>query len=197
MLTKLKSKVQQWLNKEARLAHDFGLTPNILSVIGFIFSILSMLFYYMWEYNIYFLFVAALFLVLSGFCDALDGVLARKYGETTTLGGFLDSTLDRYADAFVLCGIMFGGLCSFFWGIVALIGFLIVSYVRARSEAADVRMESIGIAERADRIVVLVVASFLTFLWLESLEWGMILLALISNFTVIQRVCFFYRATKN
>lgn len=197
MLTKLKSRVQQWLSKEAKLVHDLGFTPNILSVLGFIFSVFSMLFYYMWEYNVYFLFAAPLFLVLSGFCDALDGVLARKYGESTIFGGLLDSTLDRYADVFVLCGIMLGGLCSFYWGITALAGSLIVSYVRARSEAAGIKMESVGLAERADRIVILVVASFLTFLWLESLEWGMILLALISNFTVIQRVRFFYQATKN
>ena len=74
-------------------------------------------------------------------------------------GGFFDSLLDRYADAFILCGIIFGGLTELHWGLAALIGSLLVSYARAKAEAAEVKMESVGLAERAERIVIIALAS--------------------------------------
>jgi archaetidylinositol phosphate synthase len=126
----------------------------------------------------------------------LDGVLARLYGEITVFGGFLDSLLDRYADALVLSGIVFGGFCDVSWGLIAIIGALLVSYARARAEAAGVKMESIGLAERPERILILITASLVTLAWLEALRWGIILLAFLTNATVLQRVIYFYRALK-
>jgi archaetidylinositol phosphate synthase len=140
--------------------------------------------------------LAVFLLLLSGFCDALDGVLARIYSKTTVFGGFLDSLLDRYADAAVLCGIILGGFSDFFWGLAAIIGALLVSYARARAEAAGVKMESVGIAERAERIIILVVASLIALVWLDALGWSVILLAFLTNLTVIQRAVYFYRASK-
>lgn len=135
-------------------------------------------------------------MLASGFCDALDGALARIYGQTTIFGGFLDSLLDRYADAIVLCGIIFGGLCDPFVGLIAVIGSLLVSYTRARAEAAGVKMEAVGIAERAERLIVLVAASFLSVAWREALGWGVIVLAVITNLTVLQRVVYFRKAIR-
>ena len=113
-----------------------------------------------------------LLLLASGFCDALDGTLARLYQQTTTFGGFLDSLLDRYADATILSGIILGELCNLFWGLTALTGSLLVSYTRARAEAAGVKMETVGIAERAERLVILATASFLSIAWPETLGWS-------------------------
>ena len=79
-------------------------------------------------------------MLTSGLFDALDGAIARTYGEVTKFGGFFDSLLDRYADAVVLCGIMLGGLTELYWGLAALIGSLLVSYSRARAEAAGIKM---------------------------------------------------------
>lgn len=196
MLTKLKDTVQMWLVREARAVHALGLTPNSLSVLGILFAVSSTFVYFMWQGNGFLLVLASVLFLISGFCDALDGVLARIYGGVTVFGGFLDSLLDRYGDAFVLCGIMFGGLCSFFWGFLALVGSLLVSYVRAMAEAAGVKMESVGIAERAERIVILVAGSFVSVIWLEAFEWCVVLLAFLSNFTVFQRVFYFYRMTR-
>ena len=88
-------------------------------------------------------------MLISGLFDALDGAIARIYGEATKFGGFFDSVLDRYADAVVLSGIIVGGLTNLIWGLAALFGSLLVSYARARAEAAGVKMESVGLAERA------------------------------------------------
>ena len=196
MLSKLKQRFQSWITSEAKLAHNIGLTPNHLSAIGIIFAISSALAYCKWQLNQILLVLAPTLLLISGFCDALDGALARTYGETTTFGGFLDSLLDRYADAFVLCGIILGGLCNPFWGLTALTGSLLVSYVRAKAEAREVKMEAVGVTERAERILIIVIASFLSVVWLEALSWGVIVLAVLANLTVLQRVIHFYKASQ-
>jgi archaetidylinositol phosphate synthase len=127
--------------------------------------------------------------LLSGFCDALDGIVARLYQQTTAFGGFLDSLLDRYADAAVYAGIIIGGLCDVLWGLIALAGSLLVSYSRARAEAAGVKMESVGLAERAERMIILAIASIVTLFWpsFTVMNWAVILLAVLSNLTVVQR----------
>ena len=196
MLAKLKQRFQLWMASEAEFTHNIGLTPNLVSAVGMLFAISSALAYWNWQLHQILLVVAPISLLISGFCDALDGALARIYGETTTFGGFLDSLLDRYADAFVLCGIILGGLCHPFWGLTALTGSLLVSYVRARAEAKEIKMEAVGITERAERILIIVIASFLSVVWLEALSWGVIVLAVLANLTVLQRVIHFYKASQ-
>ena len=196
MLTKLKQQVQTWLTSTATLFHNLGLTPNHVSVLGLIFAGFAALAYSQWRLNHVLLIVAPALMLISGLFDALDGVIARVYGEATTFGGFFDSLLDRYADAVVLCGIMLGGLTHFAWGLAALMGSLMVSYARARAEAAGVKMESVGLAERAERIVILAMVSFLSYVWLDALDWGILLLAVLTNLTVVQRVLYFRKASQ-
>ncbi len=206
MLTKLKDKVQKWISIEAQIMHKIGFKPNSVSALGVAFGVLSGLAYWaagtfqtdLGTYRMY-LFAAALFFFISGFCDALDGVLARLYGETTLLGGFLDSLLDRYVDAAIFLGLILGGLCDILWGLLALIGSLLTSYARARSEAAGIPMESIGIIERAERILIIILASIVNAIWvnISALNIGVIILALGSNFTVIQRAIHFHRKTSS
>lgn len=180
---------------EAKVAHSVGLSPNHVSIIGIIFALLSAFAYWKWHSYVFSL-LAPILLLTSGFCDALDGVIARHYRETTTFGGFFDSILDRYADALVFCGIILGGLCDPFWGLLALMGSLLVSYVRARAEASGVMMETVGVAERAERLIILVIASLFTLIWSEVLGWSIILLAILTNLTVLQRIVYFYRALR-
>jgi len=203
MLTKLKEKVQQMLAAEAEAARRIGLTPNAISAIGVILALLSALAYAEWQINRLHLLLATVLLLLSGFCDALDGTLARLYHETTAFGGFLDSLLDRYADAVVYVGIIVGGLCDVLWGLTALTGSLLVSYSRARAEAAGVKMESIGLMERAERISILAIASVTAYFWQPetALFWqpiniGIIVLAILSNLTVLQRSIHAYKQLK-
>jgi archaetidylinositol phosphate synthase len=194
MLTRLKQRIQQVLTAEAKAAHKIGLTPNMTSVLGIALAFLSALAY---AEGLSYILLAAILLLLSGFCDALDGILARIYQETTAFGGFLDSLLDRYADAFVYVGIIVGGLCDSFWGLVALIGSLLVSYTRARAEAAGLKMESVGLAERAERIIILIIASLAAIFWLPALNLAIIFLAILSNLTVVQRALYAYKKLKN
>jgi len=202
MLTKLKKRVQAMLTTEAKAAHKIGLTPNRVSAIGIVLAFLSALAYTVWQTNTLYLLLAAALLLLSGFCDALDGILARLYHETTPFGGFLDSLLDRYADAVVYAGIIVSRLCDalwVLWGLTALVGSLLVSYTRARAEATGIKMESIGLAERAERMIILAIASITAAFWQPktAMNVGIILLAVLSNLTVLQRSLHVYKKLKS
>jgi len=198
MLTKLKEKVQAALITEAKVAHKLGLTPNMITSIGVLLALLSALTYAEWQGRTLFLLFAAGLLLLSGFCDALDGIVARLYQQTTAFGGFMDSLLDRYADIAVYAGIIIGGLCEVLWGLIALTGSLLVSYSRARAEATGIKMESVGLAERAERMIVLALASIVAFFWptFTVMNWTIILLAVLSNLTVLQRSVHAYNRLK-
>ena len=201
MLTKLKQKIQGMLTAEAIVAHRIGLTPNLITGVGLILAFLAAFFYAYWRGDARFLLLATVLLLFSGFCDALDGVVARIFAQATVFGGYLDSLLDRYADAAVLIGIMFGGLCAseyLYWGFAAVVGSLLVSYSRARAEAAGVKMESIGLAERAERMLILVGAGLLGFFWqpVVVMTEAVILLAVLTNLTVLQRSIYLYLGTK-
>lgn len=181
---------------EAQLAYRVGLTPNVASALGILAAVVSAFLYATPYYFPFNLILASFILLVSGFFDALDGVIARLYGKVTVFGGFLDSVLDRYADAVVLAGIVLGGFADLFWGFLALIGSLLVSYSRARAEAAGVKMETIGLAERAERIIIIFVASLLTLAWSSALWWSVVLLAFLTNLTVLQRAIYFRKALK-
>jgi archaetidylinositol phosphate synthase len=198
LLTKIKKQVQQALTAQAKAAHRIGLTPNGISVIGFILAIASAVAYAsVSPSTLWLLLLAVVFLLASGFCDTLDGIVARTFGQTTVFGGFLDSLLDRYADAIVFGAIIIAGLCSYafwgalwgaVWGLAALAGSLLVSYSRARAEAAGIKMESVGFAERAERMLILALVSIIAYFWLPAMGYGVAILAVLSNLTVIQRV---------
>jgi archaetidylinositol phosphate synthase len=196
LLTKLKKKVQAMLASEAKAAHNMGLTPNIVTLIGLALALSSAFVYAATRGQSLGILLATILFLASGFCDALDGVIARIYQQTSVFGGFLDSLLDRYADAAVYAGVIIGGLCDPIWGLAALAGSMMVSYSRARAEAAAIKMESVGIAERAERMLILAVASVAAIFWLPALNVGIILLAVLSNFTVLQRGLHVYNSLK-
>lgn len=192
MLTKIKEKFQAVFSLAASSAHKIGLTPNALSVLGLGLAVLSAFFYYSWHSNEWFLSLAATSLLVSGFCDAIDGSLAKMYGQATAFGAFLDSTVDRLSDAIIFCSFIFANppLVDLFWGLTALVGAFLVSYTRARGEALGVQMASVGIAERAERILVIAIATFLGFVWA-----GIVIVAILSILTIIHRTAHMYQKT--
>jgi archaetidylinositol phosphate synthase len=196
LLTKLKKKVQKMLTSEAKAAHTIGLTPNNVSLIGLVLAIFSAFVYTVTQSQPLWILLATILFLASGFCDALDGVIARIYHQTSVFGGFLDSLLDRYADVVVYAGVIIGGLCDPLWGLAALAGSMMVSYSRARAEAAEIKMESIGVAERAERMLILSIASIAAIFWLPALNIGIIVIAVLSNFTVLQRGLHVYNSLK-
>ncbi|MGQ9530005.1 MAG: archaetidylinositol phosphate synthase [Candidatus Bathycorpusculaceae bacterium] len=200
MLTKLKQKTQKLLQTQAKTAQKIGLTPNKITITGITLAIASATAYTQWQTNPIYLPTATILLLLSGYCDALDGTLARLTNQTTTFGAYLDSLLDRYADAITLTAITISGLCELQWGLTALTGSLLVSYTRARAEAAGIQMETIGIAERPERIIILATTTIIAFIWQTQtktiMNIGIILIAILTNITVLQRTLHVYNKTK-
>jgi archaetidylinositol phosphate synthase len=194
--SKLKKKFEEIVGRGVGPLATIGLTPNALTVLGVLVSTGSAWAYLNWRTDRIYLVVAASLILLSGLLDAFDGILARRTGKVTRFGGFFDSVADRYSDAVILGAIVVSGLCDPLWGMAALIGSLMVSYVRARAEAAGVAMIAVGFAERAERMILLVAVSLGAYYRIEVLGYGIIILAFIANLTVLQRVTHFMRKVR-
>jgi phosphatidylglycerophosphate synthase len=205
VLTQFKKKIQEMLQTEAKIAHKLKLTPNRISAIGFVLSIGSAVSYALaTPGSLWLLLLAVFFMMASGFCDTMDGIVARTFQQTSAFGGFFDSVLDRFADGASYAGIIVAGLCAAafggYWGTIvaltALIASMLVSYTRARAEGIGVKMESVGIAERAERMLILAAVSIIGFFYLPALGYGVALIAVLSIVTVLQRVLHVYNELK-
>ncbi len=160
----------------------FGLISAIITFFGFIF---------------HFLMIIIVFLFITEFFDQLDGVVARLQGPTS-LGGFLDSTLDRIGDFFLFFGVILSGYTTVEIGIIVLIGAFLTSYTRAKIEALGVdNLYSVGILERTDRVPILLIGAFLQVWFPTAIWWTMIVLAIGTNITALQRIIFAYRKFSN
>ncbi len=177
------------------LASHIPLSPNILTLLGLLISLIAA-----WAFSLGDLITGGVLVLLSGLFDILDGAVARAKDSITPFGGVLDSIADRYADALIFAGIIYGSITGnimsftalWLWCILALIGSYMVSYSRARAEAAGVKAMNIGIAERSERMLLLVLGAFTGFL-LQSI----IVIVFITHITLVQRVLFARKTLNN
>ena len=185
----------------ASLLLKLGVSPDVVTVVGTLgVSLGALIFYPRGEFLI-----GTLVITAFVFSDTVDGVMARHSGRSSTWGAFLDSTLDRVADASV-----FGGLVLFYAGgqsvrpdgafevapgvmaalaLACLILGMVVSYARARAEGLGMTA-NVGIAERAERLVAVLVTTGLVGWFLPEVFLTVVLalLALASLVTVVQRM---------
>ena len=193
MLNRFKEVVRAWLKSLTKPIYDVGLTPNALTIIGLLLSILSATIYLLHRQGSIYVLLATLIFLLASACDVLDGLIAETYGKKTVLGGFLDSVFDRYSDGIIIASLIIAGLCDVGWGLAALVGSFLVSYTRAKAESLGVSMSSVGVAERAERAIIIVVFSLLSYVFGEALNYGIMLLAVLANLTAVQRIWYFYK----
>lgn len=181
MLNKVRPQLQRFINP---LASKIGLHPNILTIIGLLVSLLAA--YAFSQKN---LLIGALLILLSGFFDVIDGAVARNNNTKSKFGGFLDSTSDRFADAFIIIGIVYGGYVNWFWGILALLASMSVSYVRARAEVEGIKCD-VGIAERAERLFIILSGAFLGYFINPQffMSMAILLVIILGYITVFQRI---------
>jgi CDP-diacylglycerol---glycerol-3-phosphate 3-phosphatidyltransferase len=167
-----------------------GVSPDLVTVVGTIgVCVGALAFYPRGE-----LLVGTLVITVFIFADSVDGIMARRLGRSTRWGAYLDSTLDRVGDAAV-----FGGLVLYYAGangkaymaalaLACLILGSVVSYAKARAEGLGMTAD-VGIAERADRLLAVLLATGFVgwFLpeWVLAVVLG--LLAVASLATVVQR----------
>ncbi len=137
-----------------------GLTPNALTIIGFVGTAIAAA-AAAWQAWL----ACAVLVLVFGVFDLFDGTLARATGRATSFGAFLDSTLDRAGEAHVYLGLIAGFLALGFAGgailaAAAMASAFLVSYVRAKAESLGFTpgtgMAAVGLAPREVRLVILV-----------------------------------------
>lgn len=169
----------------------WGARPNWITTISLLVSCLAAT-----AYGYRFPLVGALALALSGFVDMLDGAVARATGTTTRFGGVYDHVLDRYAEFAVLLGIGVGGLVEWFWVVFCLFGMVMASYVRAKAESlGGLASCTVGVAERQEKLILLLVGSVLQPLQPVALTLCVITVGLLSHVTVLQRLHYTFKQT--
>ena len=173
----------------AKVLHALGLSPNMITILGLILSIVA-------SYLIYqgYFLVSGLLILISGFMDMMDGALARRYATASQMGAFLDSVTDRISEAALLFGILLFYLNQYntYSGEIKLLfltlaGSMLVSYLRARGESLNIDCK-IGIMTRPERILLISIG--LLFDQLSIILW---IMATLSALTIIQRFLYITR----
>ena len=171
--------------------HQMGIHPDAITLLGLLLVLVACFFVATGQ-----MLIAAIILLLSLPFDALDGAVARAMQRKGKFGAMLDSTLDRYADGFIFAALSyyFAGQDRFEMLLLAqaaLLGAFLVSYTRARAEGLGVNCE-IGFFSRMERIVVILLILFIP----PLLDWGVLLLAIGTNITAIQRLWYVYQSLR-
>jgi CDP-diacylglycerol--glycerol-3-phosphate 3-phosphatidyltransferase len=168
------------------------LTPDVLTAAGVALSIAGAVAVYFEERGWGFFWLGAGLFVVGSILDILDGALARSRGAGSQFGAFIDSTVDRVGEAFMLGAIALALMREELqWGVAlafaALAGSFLVSYTRARAEALGLRGD-VGIGSRAERVVVITSGLVLAPAHELVLPATIALLAATAWVTVVQRV---------
>lgn len=186
------------LHPAARTAQRFGITPDMLTVTSFVFAIVAAIFFALAApgRELY-LFVGAAAVSINAILDGLDGRLARLTGTSSKRGDYLDHVVDRYSDAAILLGLALSPLGDLVWGLFALAGTFLTSYMGTQAQALGLGRNYGGWLGRADRLVILITVPVLTYaahLAGLALPWGLqpIVLtlgyfAIAGNVTALQR----------
>ena len=194
----VKDAVRSILAPIVRLAIALHLTPNTITVIGLLFTIVaSALVGGGW------LLVGAAVLTAGSLLDAVDGALARAQGGGTAFGSFLDSTLDRASEAILYVGIAVWMMTALdaptlpvLAVFLALAGSFLVSYARARAEGIGLEA-NVGLAPRTERLVLIIAGLALAGLGFTPVLIGIIvLIAALTVATVIQRIWHVWRLSQ-
>ena len=183
-----------------------GITPNFITTTGFILNLFAtglMIYAAIYTpYNTNIIGYAGGVIIFAGLFDMMDGRLARLGNMQSTFGALWDSTLDRYSELFTLFGIQFYLLANqwIYSGIItflAIIGSIMVSYVRARGEGLGIDVK-VGFMQRPERVVVTAIGAIVcgvcNSLW--GLSVPMILIALLANITAFWRIAYCYKQLK-
>lgn len=184
MLGTLKKLLQRMMRPFAKAARSLGLHPNLITIVGLIFAILSGYFLFL-KQPIY----ATVLLLISGAFDLLDGFFARSSGLRSRFGGTLDAVSDRYGEFLVGIGAAFGGYVSWELSALTIFSMILPSYVRARAESTGgMRDCSVGVLERPEKILFIALASLFLALDPNSLSYGFMLVVILGHITALQRL---------
>lgn len=207
------------INPFVRLLIKMGVTPNTVTTIGLLGNIAGAVLFVVagmnaWPGELHFGLVALAggVILLSSLFDMLDGQVARLGNMASKFGALYDSVLDRYCELLTLGAIAFYLITvGYAWGalitFLALVGSIMVSYVRARAEGLGIECK-VGFMQRPERVVVTALGSLacgLTGMWSDPdhsfdamiiLIVAMALIAVLANITAFARVAHCHKALK-
>ncbi len=133
-----------------------NVNPNAITILSLVFAALFM--FTMYESM---LVISFILLLLSSFADALDGAVARMAEKTSKLGDFLDHLIDRYSDFLIIAGISISIYGNLLFGLIALAGTFLTSYVGTQAQAIGLGRFYGGFPGRADRLVIFMIGILL------------------------------------
>jgi CDP-diacylglycerol--glycerol-3-phosphate 3-phosphatidyltransferase len=182
--------VRGFLEPIARLISRTGISPNVITLSGAVFNLGVA-----WVLAQGYLRIGGVLVPLVSLFDALDGTLARLTGKRSRFGAFLDSTLDRFSEAILYLGLLIfytrlGSRQEIILIYATIVGSLMVSYARARAEGLGLECK-VGLLTRLERIVILTAA-----LILDQMSIALWALAILTNFTALQRMYHVWRVTR-
>ncbi|GBL42263.1 hypothetical protein LBMAG54_07540 [Nitrosopumilaceae archaeon] len=181
MLNNLRGILQPTLEKIGKAFASTGLSANFWTWVGLVFALASALVYGLGiEFG---LIIGGILLLVSGFFDMVDGQVARATGKTSQKGSYLDSMFDKIAEVAIFLGLLFGGYAEPYLVMLAITLSLLVSYARAKSDALNIKLQGVGIGERAERLLVIAIIGIIGYM-----EPAVIIVAVIAGITLVQRM---------
>jgi archaetidylinositol phosphate synthase len=204
-LESLRPKIQWILTPISKAFSKLPITPNMWSVVSLVCAFVAGVFFALGQPLL-----GVVFVVLNAFLDVLDGALARYSGIASPIGDYLDHVFDRYADVFIVTGIIVWGVQTWHapvpsWviGIFAITGVLLSSYMGTQAQAVGLKRNYGGVLGRADRLVLLMVFGLAEFIYpapflfgLTFLGWMLVIYGLLGHITAIQRFVMSLRELK-
>ncbi len=183
----LRDTFKNYLDIVGGFLNRIGLKPNTVTILGLIGNFIAAILLAFGHFAL-----GGIAVIISSLIDTFDGSMARLRGEPTAFGGFVDSVSDRYSESVVLAGLMIHYLISQDWLTcfaiyLAITGSLLVSYVKARADAAGYDAK-VGWLTRLERILVLAPA-----LIFNIPQVGIWIVAIFSQITSLQRISFVRR----
>jgi len=171
-----------------RVCLKIGLTPNVLTAIGLAVSVAAGV--VLWKANFIW---GSVLILLTAFTDMLDGATARAGKIGTVYGGILDHVSDRYAEFFILAGILLSQRVHAGWALFALFGMIIASYTRAAAESmGNIKNCEVGAVGRLEKFVLILIGliSEEFFPGYHFLAICLAIVGIVSYVTSIQRLVY-------
>ena len=181
MLNNFRGALQPALEKIGKTFGSTGLSPNFWTAVGLGFALASAVVYGL---SIEFgLIIGGVLLLVSGFFDMVDGQVARVTGKTSKKGSYLDSMFDKIAEVAIFLGLLVGGYAEPYLVLLAITLSLLVSYARAKSDVLNIKLQGVGIGERAERLLVIAIIGIIGYI-----QPAVIIVVVIAGITLVQRM---------